>query len=614
VKTSLDLGPEGFDEINVTRTPGFFGWPFCSGPNAPWRSFDPKTMKPAGEFYDPQHIVNDSSVNTGLKQLPPARPAVFYYTSTPSKEWPFVGSGGRSVTGGVFYRPPNGAGEGRLPEELAGAYIFGEWMRNWIAVARLKEDGSLASAEPFLTHLRFRRPSDFQVGPDGALYVAECGDRWTGNTDSQITRVIYRRGNRPPVAALETTGTAGKVPLTVKFDARRSRDPDKDGDLRFAWDFGGAGKADGATAEFTFKEPGVWPVTLTVTDGNGLSSTATQQIMAGNEAPNVAFTAPADGGFFEWSRPLNWRLEATDAEDGVLPAEKVLVQMERRNRAASDDAAAAPPGLALMRRTTCFACHSATEKSAGPPYATVAAKYAQEPGARDRLTAKIISGGTGVWGEIPMPPHPQHTPAEAAQMVDWVLSLSQRQVTTLAPGLNGSIDLKEPRQEWGRAENGVISLTASATDKGSSALPPLRGETEIVLRSRRQRASFFDRGHLTTAQDNLDQGGMVARIPAGGWMAFDRIRLSETAGLRLQAWPQGSGPLTITVRAGSADGPVIASMEAAPGGSGGKAREVPLMFSGPQRDGPPQPVVISMGGPAGSLLEVMWVDFSPPEK
>jgi cytochrome c len=612
VKTSLDLGPEGFDEVNVTRTPGFFGWPFCSGPNAPWRSFDPKTQKPVGDFYDPMHIVNNSSVNTGLKQLPPARPAAFYYTSTPSKEWPFVGSGGRSVTGGVFYHPPGGAGDLKLPEELSGAYIFGEWMRNWIAVARLKDDGSFASVEPILTHLRFRRPTDFQIGPEGALYVAECGDRWTGNTDSQITRVIFRRGNRPPVAVLEATGTAGKVPLTVKFDARRSSDPDKDGSLRYEWDFGGNGKAEGTTPAFTFKEPGVWPVTLTVTDSKGLSSSDTQRVMAGNEAPHVTFTKPADGGFYDYGQPLNWKLEASDAEDGALPAEKVLVQVEKRNRAAADDAGVPPPGLALMRRTTCFACHSATEKSAGPPYATVAAKYAQDPGARERLAAKIISGGTGVWGEIPMPPHPQHTPAEAVQMVDWVLSLSQRQVTTLAPGIEGHVDLKESRQEWGRAENGVVALTASATDKGAGPLPPQRGETEIVLRSRRQRASFFDRGNLATSQDNLDQGGMVARIAPGGWMAFDRIRLSETGGLRLQAWPQGTGPLTITVHAGSATGPVIAKTEAAPGSSGGKPREIPLEFKAAPKDGPPETVVISMDGAAGSVLDVMWVDFTPP--
>ena len=45
VDPNLGLGPEGYDEINVARGPGFFGWPFLSGPNAPWRPFDPATKK-----------------------------------------------------------------------------------------------------------------------------------------------------------------------------------------------------------------------------------------------------------------------------------------------------------------------------------------------------------------------------------------------------------------------------------------------------------------------------------------------------------------------------------------------------------------------------------------
>jgi len=98
VRTELDLGPEGFDELNATREPGFFGWPFCVGPNLPWRQFDPKTQKPVGDYYDPAKVINDSQANTGLKELPPARPAAFYYNNLPSKEWPFVGSGGRSIT------------------------------------------------------------------------------------------------------------------------------------------------------------------------------------------------------------------------------------------------------------------------------------------------------------------------------------------------------------------------------------------------------------------------------------------------------------------------------------------------------------------------------------
>lgn len=135
VRTDLDLGSEGYDEINVTRAPGFFGWPFCAGPNQPWRPFDPRTLKPAGDYFDPAKIVNDSKANHGLRELPAARPAAFYYNNMASKEWPFVGSGGRSITGGVVYHKPTTASSTRLPDEWEGAYLFGDWMRNWVAAA-----------------------------------------------------------------------------------------------------------------------------------------------------------------------------------------------------------------------------------------------------------------------------------------------------------------------------------------------------------------------------------------------------------------------------------------------------------------------------------------------
>jgi cytochrome c len=602
VRTDLDLGPEGFDELNVTREPGFFGWPFASGPNLPWRPFDPKTLKPAGEYFDPAKIINDSGTNTGMKQLPPARPAVFYYGNVASKEWPFVGSGGRSITGGVVYRKPATAGESRLPDEWEGAYIFGEWMRNWVAEARFDETGKLVKAERVLENLTFKRAADFKVGPDGTLYIAEEGDRWTGNTQSQITRVTYRRGNRLPQPALDANRTAGKLPLEVAFDASASRDPDG-GPLKFTWEFGDGKKADGVKATHAFTTAGVWPVMLTVTDVQGGTATAVMNIAAGNEAPEVKFAAPLDGGFIE-GKEIAWSVSATDAEDGAVAVERLLIQLEKRDRAAMEES---HPGLALMKRTTCFACHNATDQSAGPAYTAVAAKYAADSGARTRLQAKIISGGGGVWGTLPMPPHLQHTPQEAALMVDWVLSLAQRQILILPATGEGKAPVPQTRDGFGRADNTVMILTASTTDKGAGGLPPLRGSAEVMLRSRRQRAACFDLSENAAAQDNLDQGGLVARIQPGGWIAFERIRLQDFERIKLSAWPQGTAPLTVRIFAGDHE---LARQELPPGSAADK-RHTDFLFAMPPADpnAAPQPVRVRLDGPADSVLDVMWIEF-----
>lgn len=81
------------------------------------------------------------------------------------------------------------------------------------------------------------------------------------------------------------------------------------------------------------------------------------------------------------------------------------------------------PGSKLIANTTCLACHTTHQKSIGPAYFEVAQKYAADPTARDTLAQKIISGGLGSWGQIPMPPHPQHNIEETQQMVDAILTV-----------------------------------------------------------------------------------------------------------------------------------------------------------------------------------------------
>jgi cytochrome c len=328
-------------------------------------------------------------------------------------------------------------------------------------------------------------------------------------------------------------------------------------------------------------------------------------IAAGNEAPQVNFIAPLDGGFVE-GKEIAWSVVATDAEDGAVPVERLLIQLEKRDRAAMEEA---HPGLALMKRTTCFACHNATDQSAGPAYTAVAAKYAADSGARARLQAKIISGGGGVWGALPMPPHPQHTPQEAALMVDWVLSLAQRQIITLPATREGKAPVPQARGGFGRADNTVMVLTASTTDNGAGGLPPLRGSAEVMLRSRRQRAACFDHSENAAAQDNLDQGGLVARIQPGGWIAFDRIRLQDFGRIKLSAWPQGPAPLTATILAGDLE---LAKNNLPPGPAA--SRQPPeFLFPMPsgKPDSAPQQVRVKLDGPAGGVLDVMWVEFLP---
>ncbi|MFZ3125601.1 MAG: c-type cytochrome [Acidovorax sp.] len=86
-------------------------------------------------------------------------------------------------------------------------------------------------------------------------------------------------------------------------------------------------------------------------------------------------------------------------------------------------AAPAMADLALATSKNCMTCHAVDKKIVGPAYKDVAAKYAGQKGAVDKLAAKIVKGGSGVWGPVPMPANVQVSEAESKKLAAWVLTL-----------------------------------------------------------------------------------------------------------------------------------------------------------------------------------------------
>ena len=78
---------------------------------------------------------------------------------------------------------------------------------------------------------------------------------------------------------------------------------------------------------------------------------------------------------------------------------------------------------ALAKAKNCLACHAADTKLVGPSYKDVAKKYATQKDAKAMLAEKIVKGGAGVWGPIPMPANPQVSAAEADKLAAWILSM-----------------------------------------------------------------------------------------------------------------------------------------------------------------------------------------------
>jgi cytochrome c len=607
INQEFKIGPEGYDEINQARAPGNFGWPMFTGPNEAYHNFDFETRQ-TKELFDAKAPVNSSRNNTGIKELPPAVGAFIWYPTGETKDFAGLGSGGRSAMAGPVFRDrPQYDPIRKLPKEYDGTLLAFDWMRNWVKVVRLNKNSGFESIEPFAPGLSFRRPIEMKVGPDGMLYAIEFGDKWNGNTDSQIVRVSYRRGNRTPVAKISATPAAGRHPLKVTFEGSQSFD--KDGDpLTYEWqvDREPHPRAKGSKTTLEFTKPGSYQVRLSVRDIHGEVATAEKLLHVGNAPPELQIEAPSDGSFFEWDQPIAYHVTAQDHEEGstasgrIAPA-RVIVRTDLHARANSDGDD--NPALALMRKSNCFGCHSTSVASGGPAYAAVATKYKDDPQARERLAKKVLSGGTGVWGTHQMPPQSHLTLDQARVAVDWVLMSAAMATSTVVDGTDSILVAPEmPKSPDDLSRRWII--TASFVDNGGQGAPPLSVEKSVTLLSRQQRAAFAMQITGGEVVDELEERErLVVQLARGGIIDFGKVDLTGVERVTLRARTLTGGALEL--RSKSSDGKRFARIDL----SGPKAFQevtVPLAAEGE--------LVESLCLVALDPVTVNWIEFHESEE
>ena len=81
--------------------------------------------------------------------------------------------------------------------------------------------------------------------------------------------------------------------------------------------------------------------------------------------------------------------------------------------------------MALASSKNCMACHAVEKKLVGPSYKDIATKYAGQADAVDKLAGKVLKGGSGAWGPVPMPANAQVNDADAKKLVAWILAGSK---------------------------------------------------------------------------------------------------------------------------------------------------------------------------------------------
>ncbi|HCN84244.1 MAG TPA: PKD domain-containing protein [Sphingobacteriaceae bacterium] len=580
---SLDseLGPRGYDELNQARKPGYFGWPYFVGPNAAFPYWDYVTNKPLDKK-DPNKPINNSVNNTGLKELPPVAPPFIYYPYAYSEQFPLVGTGGRSATGGPIYH----RSDFKNPKRPWPAYFEGKWIvtdleRGWIMVISMYDNGDYKSMEQIIPDYKPVEPIDIKFGPDGDLYMLEYGSSWfKKSTDSKLVRIEYNSGNRKPVVAVSADKTGGTVPFKITLSSEGTKDFDGDA-LKYQWKV----TSPGTPAQlFTTKNPtvsfnktGVYNATLIVTDPKGSSNSKSLKIIAGNEPPAVAFNVTGNKTFFFPGKPIIYSVSVADKEDGNLADGKINpshvavsidytsegfdyaeVRQAQRSVDASTQYAVAQ---ALISKSDCKNCHNVSgTKSIGPLFTQIADKYKNDPSQIARLAKKIQEGGSGVWGDVTMPAHPGVTTNNANLILRYIMSISDKTINTLP--VSGNYTAEIPAGDNGK---GSYILRAAYTDKGAKSIPAQTSENTLILRNPLVAAFDADVKVGTTLKVEGNGTGPFNILPKNNsYIGFKKLDMTGIKQLELLATAttrDGASGGIIEIRLGSVTGELIGQTE-----------------------------------------------------
>jgi cytochrome c len=579
-------GSEGFDEVNQAKQAGNYGWPMFIADNRPYRNYN-FTTKQLFDFFDPKHPVNSSPNNTGAKVLPLPQPAMIYYPYEKSEKFPLTGEGGRTAMAGPVYHYGDYAGSAvRLPEYYDNKFFHYDWMRGWVMATTLSPSGDYVRMEPFLSQLTFDHPVDMEMGSDGSLYVLEYGTYWNAaNPNARLSRITYHPGNRPPVAKLVASRTVGAAPLTVELSADSSFDRDANDAIQFTWKIPGGPDRTGAHVMQTFATPGRQHVRLVATDRAGASSEASTDILVGNAPPSVAIDVVGNRSFYWDATGVDYTVKVSDAEDGTLgkiDPSKVKVSLAYGPQGAAPassstnagaQSASVPEGLARIRKSDCLACHGIDNASLGPSYVSVAQKYQNQPDARAKLITKIATGGTGVWGDRVMPPHPGLSEDDRRVIVDYILSLASSKLPARG---------RAPLNQHASAPGGTYRLTAIYADQPRNGIGPLADTAVVVLHAPRILASTTESKRGIGNSNGQGADGTthpIATIYADtASLTFGRLDLTgiSRVTLELRAGYRGAHPFTIELRDGSPTGAVLGSADVRPSGQGWFTQTVPL--------------------------------------
>ncbi|HET6543787.1 MAG TPA: PQQ-dependent sugar dehydrogenase, partial [Chryseolinea sp.] len=546
--TDSETGPRGYDEQNQAKGPGFFGWPYFIADNQVIPKYDFVHGK-VGEKLDPAKPVNTSPNNTGLKELPPAQPALVYYPYAASEKFPLVGSSSRCAIGGpIFHRRDFEKPERPFPKYYEDKWLMADYSRFWIMAVTLDEGGNYKSMERFAPAYHPVQPLDIKFGPSGDLYVLEYGSNTVRSAaESRLVRVEYNAGNRKPVVQASATKRGGALPFTTQLSSRGTIDYDGD-ELKYEWKIVSDKNTineSGKDPVITFNDPGVYTATLTVTDKEGESGSANVRLIAGNDPPIISLKYLGNKTFFFPGSSFEYEASVVDKVDGTLASgidtKALSVSMDytsegfdfapiQLGHAELDAAERDLVAQSLIRASDCRTCHTIDVKAVGPAFKQIAEKYNGKPGNKDSLARRIIKGSTGIWGtDNNMPAHPSMSITDARTIANYILNINNQTLPSL-PG-KGKYMLNVPPDDNGR---GTYIFRVAYTDRGAGSVPGQTSDTVLVLRSPKLnpvKAEIIEGGAL---RDQLDEYIFLTASP-DSYIGYKALDLTDVKQILLRA-------------------------------------------------------------------------------
>jgi glucose/arabinose dehydrogenase len=271
-----DVGWDTWEEINLIRPGGNYGWPCFEG-----------TSRSAPASGGPGYVCD----------APGAVAPLYFYQHNSA----FAGS----VTAGAF---PAGSA---YPAEFSNSLFFGDYAQDLIKRLVLDSGNNVLSVQQDVID-NPGGPVDLSTGPDGNVYYLAI---YTG----ELKRLVYTTGNRNPVAIINTSAVAGLAPLSVNFSSAGSSDPNGDA-LTYSWNFGDGTTSSLANPNHVYTANGAFLAVLTLSDGRGGVDIKSIMITVGNKPPEAFIGSPASGSLYKAGNTIAAQGSGTDSEDGALGA------------------------------------------------------------------------------------------------------------------------------------------------------------------------------------------------------------------------------------------------------------------------------------------------------